>query len=97
MKYQTKRIVIEAIRFSPFHEHTLKDARDFVGEHFIDDGRSPIPRCFICTPSGDLELNHGDYIVKNGQGEFQKYSSDTFNATYEELSEDHFTNVLDKI
>lgn len=86
MKYRKKPVVIEAIRFSNFYDHTLQEAKDFVGDCWKTDGKV-IPQCYIATLEGDMEVTHGDYIIKGVQGEFYPCKPDIFEATYEAVED----------
>jgi len=79
MKFKSKPIVIDAVRFNS------KNDRECL--NFCKDAIDPIskkPYLIIPTALGDMECNIGDYIVKISTGNFYPLRSDMFHLLFEE-------------
>lgn len=89
MKYRTKPVEIEAIRWTGLN---LEEIKTFVGDSLIYDiidtawevgkGR-PFVLIKIKTLEGDMHVSEGDYIIKGLKGEFYPCKPDIFEKKYE--------------
>lgn len=89
MKYKTKPVEIEAIRWTGLN---LEEIKAFVGESLIYNiidtawkvgkGR-PHVLVKIKTLEGDMTASEGDYIIKGLRGEFYPCKPDVFEKKYE--------------
>lgn len=89
MKYKTKPVEIEAIRWTGLN---LEEIKAFVGESLIYNiidtawkvgkGR-PHVLMKIKTLEGDMTASEGDYIIKGLRGEFYPCKPDVFEKKYE--------------
>lgn len=89
MKYKTKPVEIEAIRWTGLN---LEEIKTFVGDSLIYDiidtawevrkGR-PHVLMQIKTLEGNMHVTEGDYIIKGLKGEFYPCKPDIFEKKYE--------------
>lgn len=89
MKYKTKPVEIEAIRWTGLN---LEEIKTFVGDSLIYDiidtawevrkGR-PHVLMKIKTLEGNMHVSEGDYIIKGLKGEFYPCKPDIFEKKYE--------------
>ena len=77
-KYRKKPVVIEAVQYDP------KEAYPFVGRT-----GSANPYGYIDTLEGTMTVSPGDWIIKGIAGEYYPCKPDIFEATYEEVTDDH--------
>lgn len=83
MKYQSKSVLIDAIRFT---RDNMKDVLKFTeGKANITTERHPYSKsyCSIDTQQGTMKALEGDYIVKGVDGGFLPYRPDAFEKLYE--------------
>ena len=89
MKYRTKPVEIEAIRWTGLN---FEEIKTFVGDSLIygiidtawevGKGR-PFVLMKIKTLEGDMHVSEGDYIIKGLRGEFYPCKPDVFEKKYE--------------
>lgn len=85
MTYQTKSVLIDAIRFT---RDNVKDVLKFTdGKASITTERCPDGKsyCNIDTPQGTMKALEGDYIVKGVDGGFLPYRPDVFEKLYDPI------------
>lgn len=92
MKYRTKPVEIEAVRWTGLN---LEEVKAFTGDSLIyaildaawkaGKGR---PRVLmkIRTLEGDMKVSEGDYIIKGLKGEFYPCKPDVFEMKYEPIN-----------
>lgn len=80
-KYIKKRVLIEAIQFTPF---SIEACEDFVGG---DMGKDAEGNTVIATLEGAMKVSINDYIIKGVKGEFYPCKPDIFSLSYEESHE----------
>ena len=78
MFYRKRPVVIDAIRFDGANIGALQG---FMGDTCPHECEGD--RVMIHTPDGNMTADAGDWIIKNGEGEFRPCKPDTFAATYE--------------
>lgn len=93
MRYKTKPVEIEAIRWTGLN---LEEIKQFVGESLEYDiwdtawevGKGRPHMCMkIHTLEGDMYASVGDYIIKGLRGEFYPCKPDVFEKKYEVIAE----------
>lgn len=80
--YRKRPIVIEAVRFEEDRSN-IGEVMDFLiagkVHHLIKWAG-----ILIRTPSGDMLVEPGDYIIKGMRGEYYPHPPESFYATYED-------------
>lgn len=80
MKYHNKLCIIEAVQF------TGKNDAEVIA--FCPTARDPVdkkPNLIILTRLGERLCSVGDWVIKDGGGEFYPCGPRTFEATYEKV------------
>lgn len=77
-KYRKKPVVIEALQFNK--SVTPDTLRETFGCNPVT---FEIPRFYIDTLEGRMEVSLGDWIIKGVNGEFYPCKSEIFEKTYE--------------
>lgn len=92
MKYRKKPVIIEAVQYDGFNKSEIEK---FVGRQlgeYVNDAAwqagaaAPVRCLFIPTSVGNVEVRHGDYIIKSVIGEFYSCKPDLFERTYEPVT-----------
>ena len=100
MKYKTKPVEIEAIRWTGLN---LEEIKTFVGDSLIYNiidtawqvgkGR-PHVLMKIKTLEGDMHVSEGDYIIKGLKGEFYPCKPDIFEKKYERMDRENVVELI---
>jgi hypothetical protein len=94
-QYRKKPVVIEAVQWDGTN---MSEILMFAGEKahvdYLDTawevGKGPVYALLsVQTLEGGLTASIGDYIIKGVKGEFYPCKPDVFEATYEEVSNEH--------
>ncbi|QRL10333.1 hypothetical protein [Bacillus velezensis] len=89
-KYRKKSIEIEALKWGGFTQGLVDNLRNFIGDDAYKE------RCFICpasnrlkitTPSSEVAVREGDYIIRGIEDEYYTCKPDIFEKTYERVNE----------
>lgn len=87
MEYQTKSVLIDAIRFKDDEPESLIKIQDFMDDRQLRvsyaDPEHPVIR--INTLSRIMDAHIGDYIIKNSVGSFYPCNPDVFSMIYEQV------------
>lgn len=95
-KYRKKPVVVEAIQWTGSN---LEEIRNFVGSDLIEDYvklfnikrelKKSLVSIAIEILGETIEVDYGDYIIKDAHGDFNLCRSDIFKQTYEEVIDDN--------
>lgn len=83
MKYRSKIVEIEAVRFLGSYsiDEMFKEWDTFF--QLCEISYNPILNLKIITPEGTMQANIGDYIIKGTAGEFYPCKASIFEYKYE--------------
>lgn len=93
MQYRKKPVVIDDIQWDGTKECWLKLV-EFVGPALI--GRPEFHTVIIKTPEGDMYVSRGDFIMKDGNGEFYPCKPDIFKEIHSLAKELDGNNKIKK-
>lgn len=95
-KYRKKPVVVEAIQWTGSN---LEEIRNFVGSDLIEDYvklfnikrelKKSLVSIAIEILGETMEVDYGDYIIKDAHGDFNLCRSDIFKQIYEEVIDDN--------
>lgn len=95
-KFRKKPVVIEAIQWTGSN---LEEIRNFVGSDLIEDYvklfnikrelKKSLVSIAIEILGETMEVDYGDYIIKDAHGDFNLCRSDIFKQIYEEVIDDN--------
>ena len=96
-KYQTKPVVVEAVHFIAT---TVQEANEFIYDNRLPHFKITIcnldtPQLVITTLNGDMIASHGDYIIKDLQGEYYPCPPTIFNKKYTLFTEKNAVDIRD--
>ncbi len=85
MKYRKKPVEIEALQWTgQNHKEVSNFCRNSYFFHIeIDKSSTTI---YIETSKGTIIAKEGDYIIKDGKGEYYPCKEDVFNLTYDKIN-----------
>ncbi len=90
VKYRKKPVEIEAVKWGGFTQDSIDNLRKFIGDEAYKE------RCFvypasnglkITTPSSEVIVQVGDYIIRGIEGEIYPCKPDIFEKAYERVSD----------
>lgn len=84
-QFRKKPVTISAVEFTGTHENRVELER-FVGALLLKWKPKENEGGFIITLEGKMEFSQGDYIIKEGTGEFCPCKRDIFEVTYESVN-----------
>lgn len=79
-KYQTKPKVRDAVQWLGTIE-SLREIKEFAG-HWVVGGEHGC-QLYVTTPNGGIPVDHLDWIVKAGEGDYYPVKPKVFEETYD--------------
>ncbi|MCE4941101.1 MULTISPECIES: hypothetical protein [Bacillus] len=89
-KYRKKPVEVEALKWGGITQDSLDNLRKFIGDEAYKERCLVYPtsdKLKIKTPSSEVVVQVGDYIIRGIEDEYYMCRSDIFEKTYERVNE----------